>query len=487
MEEDANTKSALLTTLPLELLPDILSFLPDKKSLLNAALTCHAFNNAYNSRKTYIASSVLFSRMHESVYQEAVVFYRLVREDWYGAEAGVQAIHNVFAMDRTLDEERIPFDDRMTMEDIQAMHLFHDDVEWWVKRITTNLKRDHPILEADDSPFQLTPAVFNRFKRAIYRLYMYIDFTEKGFASSCASNGRYNRLVSPYEQDGLDENRRYSLGWLEEYRLDRAFCAQYSTAEIEQMINVYELLIAEVSIRKSLCLKKVDSYNTDKSSAIIEDGFEIGTLMRTHTNLPNPGMPMVIQGLGFLREFVNARTYTERLNLMCLVNSNDWRPHVSFRARFPTVDMQLVCDIHRSGLSSEDLKRFANEPDPLWLSRVPFYDDGDVGPQWAWRKFGRHAAKFGGEPYHTSRVARPWGYVFWDCQMLEAANLIRLNEDATRDLMPIIDPRHQIYKPWFRFREWHSPAARQMIALTSYVRAVLQARYHHLAGQSHQD
>ncbi|RTE83681.1 hypothetical protein BHE90_001780 [Fusarium euwallaceae] len=469
MEKDPNTKSALLTTLPLELLPNILSFLPDKKSLLNAALTCRTLNDAYNSRKTYIASTILFSRMDESVNQEAVIFYRLISEVWYGAEAGVQAIHNVFAMDRTLDEEQIPFDDRMTMEGIQNMHLFHEDVEWWVNRITTNLKKDQPILEGDDSPFQLTPTVVNRFKRAIYRLYMYMDLTEKGLTSSCVSNGGYNRVVSPDELEGPDERWCYSLGRLEEYRLTRAFCAQYSTAEIEQMINVYHMLITEVSL------------------PIIEDGFEIGTLMRTHTDLPNPGIPMVIQGLGFLREFVNARTYMERLNLLCLVNSNDWRRHVAFQHRFPTIDTQLMCDIHRSGLSIEDLKKFANEPDPLWLSRVPFYDDGDVGPQWAWRKFNRQAAKFGGKPYNTDRVARPWGYVFWDRQMLEAANLIRLNEDATRDLMPIVDPQHQIYKPLFEFRPWQTPAARQMIALTTYVRTVLQARYHHLAGQSHQD
>ncbi|KAI8657864.1 hypothetical protein NCS57_01165900 [Fusarium keratoplasticum] len=202
MDEDPNNNSAFLAKIPIEIISHTLSFLPDKKSLLNSILTCRDFNNAYNLRKTYIASSILIRPMHQSVYEEAVIFYHLTREQWHGARAGIQAIHRVFAKERTLDEEQLPVNQRMNMEGIKDMHFFHDNVEWWANRITTNLKRDHPVLMGDDSPFQLTPAVVNRFKRAIYRLYMYINVMDKAIASACADNGGHNHPIPEAEREG---------------------------------------------------------------------------------------------------------------------------------------------------------------------------------------------------------------------------------------------------------------------------------------------
>ncbi|KAJ4183527.1 hypothetical protein NW755_009562 [Fusarium falciforme] len=202
MDEDPNNNTTFLVKIPIEIISHTLSFLPDKKSLLNSILTCRVFNNAYNLRKTYIASSILIRPMHQSVYEEAVIFYHLIREQWHGARAGIQAIHCVFAKERILDEEQLPVNQRMTMKGIKDMHFFHDNVEWWANRITTNLKRDHPVLSGHDSPFQLTPDVVNRFKRAIYRLYMYIDVMDKAIASACADNGGHNRTIAEAEREG---------------------------------------------------------------------------------------------------------------------------------------------------------------------------------------------------------------------------------------------------------------------------------------------
>lgn len=202
MDKDTNTHSAFLAKIPIEIISHTLSFLPDKKSLLNSILTCRDFNNAYSLRKTYIASSILIRPMEQSVYEEAAIFYHLIHEQWRGARAGIQAIHRVFAKKRTLDEAHLPVRQRMNIEEIKVMHVFHDNVEWWAGRITTNLKRDHPVLSGHDSPFQLTPAVVNRFKRAIYRLYMYIDVIEKAIASACADNGGNNRITTEAEREG---------------------------------------------------------------------------------------------------------------------------------------------------------------------------------------------------------------------------------------------------------------------------------------------
>lgn len=197
--------------------------------------------------------------------------------------------------------------------------------------------------------------------------------------------------------------------------------------------------------------------------------------MPSYIDCPNVGMPVIVQGLRFMRDFVSAPTYNQRYTLMQAVDSDDWRPDLSLRARFPLGDMQLFYDMHTCGLTHEELKELVNEPDPLWVSRVPFYDDGDIGPQWAWRKFSTRAPIFGGEFYHTVHVARPWGYVFWDHHMLEAGNLIRLNEDATQDLMPTVDPGHKIYTVWCPFLPWRTAEACRTISLAFYVKTALRA------------
>ncbi|KAI8658824.1 hypothetical protein NCS55_01160400 [Fusarium keratoplasticum] len=225
------------------------------------------------------------------------------------------------------------------------------------------------------------------------------------------------------------------------------------------MINVCELLVAEMA---------------PSINRFIDQDIELGALMPAYVDCEAAGMPMVVQGLGLMRDFINARTYNQRYTLMQTVNSDDWRPERSVRARFPLGDLQLFYDYHHCGLTPEDLKELVNEPDPLWVSRVPFHDDGDIGPQWAWRKFNARSALFGGEFYQTAHVARPWGYVFWDHRMLEAGGLIRLNEDATRDLMPTVDPRHRIYTLWCPFLIWRTVEACRKIRLAYYVKAALR-------------
>ncbi|WAO94182.1 Hypothetical protein NCS54_01175200 [Fusarium falciforme] len=225
------------------------------------------------------------------------------------------------------------------------------------------------------------------------------------------------------------------------------------------MSNVCELLIAEIA---------------PSINRFIDQDIVLGALMPGYVDCPASGMPMVVQGLRFMRDFVNARTYNQRYTLMQTVDSDDWRPERSIRTRFPLGDLQLFYDIHRCGLTSEDLKELVNEPDPLWVSRVPFYDDGDIGPQWAWRKFNGRAAQFGGEFYQTVHVARPWGYVFWDHHMLEAGGLIRLNGDATRDLMPTVSPRHRIYTPWCPFLPWRTVEAYRKVRIAYYVKTALR-------------
>ncbi|EEU44480.1 uncharacterized protein NECHADRAFT_85066 [Fusarium vanettenii 77-13-4] len=411
MDEEPNNGSAFLAKIPIDIISHTLSFLPDRKSLLNSILTCRDFHNAYNLCKTYIASTIFIRSMPQSVYEEAAIYYHLTREQWHGARAGIQAINRVFAKKRTLDEGQLPVNQRMTIKDIKTMHIFHDNAGWWANRIATNLKRDHPVLSGHTSPFQLTPTVLNRFKRAIYRLYI-------------------------------------------------AFFSHFSTVEAEQTINVCELLVAEIA---------------PSLNRFIDQDIGLGGLVPGYVDCAAADMPMVVQGLGLMRDFINARTYNQRYTLMQTVNPDDWRPERSVRPRFPLGDLQLHYDFHHCGLAPEDLKELINEPHPLWVSRVPFYDDGDIGPQWAWRKFNARAALFGGEFYQTMYVARPWGYTFWDYHMLDAGNIIRLNEDATRDLMPTLGPGHKIFTIWCPFLQWRTVEACRKVRLAYYVKAALRA------------
>ncbi|KAL2677186.1 hypothetical protein Neosp_010954 [[Neocosmospora] mangrovei] len=226
------------------------------------------------------------------------------------------------------------------------------------------------------------------------------------------------------------------------------------------MLNICELLVAEIA---------------PSLNRFIDQDIGLGALMPDYVDCAAPGMPMLVQGLGFMRDFINARTYNQRYTLMQTVNEDDWRPERSIRAHFPLGDLQLHYDFHHCGLTPEDLKNLINEPHPLWVSRVPFYDDGDIGPQWAWRKFNARASLFGGVFYHTMYVAHPWGYTFWDYNMLEDGNIIRLNEDATRDLIPALGPGHKIYRVWCPFLQWRTVEAIRKARLAFHVKAALRA------------
>ncbi|KAJ4323648.1 hypothetical protein N0V84_004256 [Fusarium piperis] len=461
MDRDPNYNSAFLVKIPIEIISYTLSFMPDKKSLLNTILTCRVLNNAYSQRKAYIMTSILFSHMHESVYQEAIVFHRIKREQWNGARAGVRAVHRAFDPDRTIDQGQLPPHKRISLTEIELLHLFHEGVEWWANRIATNLKRNHSVLNTNPSPFVLTPDIMNRFKRAIYRLYMYIDILEKTIATGCADNGGFNRPVTDRERE--EANWCPLLDHLEEHRIQRAFYSHYSTAEIEQMMNICELIVTEIA-------PELNSY--------IQYDIELGSILPNFVDQPKFGMPMVVQGLQFMRTFVTARSYYQRRRLMTDVNLADWIPEHTIRAQFPSQDEKLIYDILHCGLGADDLKELENEPDPLWVSRKPFYDDGDNGPQLAWRKFNHHIGLFGGDNYNSDLQCRPWGYVFWSQSMLEGAGFMATRDDGTVDLRPPISPYHRFYRPQpYAYARWRTCHAARWASLARHVKRYLRTMW----------
>lgn len=475
MDENQNKIPVFVVEVPLEIISLMLSFLPDKQSLLSAILCCRGMNYAYLLHRRHIVSSILVSRMYKSVNKEAALFYRICKEQWDGARAGVRAIRRIFTETLTLDQDELAVTERMPLGDIQLMYLFHEDVEWWTNRIITNLKRTQPLL-CGPSPFQATPAVENRFKRAIYRLYSYISILEKTMACACADNEGFNRPVTDAERE--ETSWCSLLDHLEEHRILRAFYSHFSTAEVEQMMVICELLVSEITPCTSLFQKEnLNSFKANISPAInvfMQYDIEMGCLMPGFVDEPKFGMPMVVQGLRFMREFVHARNYNHRGQLLNLVNRNDWIPGRTTRAYFPTQDHRLQYDLEHCGLDSEDLKELANEPDPLWVSRVPFYNDGDSGPQLAWRKFNDEAARFGGQSYNTGRHARPLAYVFWDGDMLAAANLLHFNEDGAPDLKVVIPPAHDFYRTLSPYTRWKTVRATQWAFLARYIKTMLR-------------
>ncbi|KAM0433988.1 hypothetical protein ACHAPT_003932 [Fusarium lateritium] len=445
MEDDPSNKCPLLEKVPMELLTNILCLLPDKKSLLSTIQTCRALHEAYDMNKSTVATAILFSPMHESVYQELVVSQHLRQQQWHSCQGGMRAIDKAFSMPRFFTPNQL------SIERIKLMFTFHENVEWFATRITTKLKNNHPVLK-DRPAFKLCASVLNRVRRSLYRLDTYIRIAEKMIRFHLAEDGGVNRRCTPAEKQ--EAHWCHCFAEIEEHRIKKTFFAQFSSAEIEQMFCILGLLVTEIA----------PDFNR-----FIEYDIEMGFYCPNYISNTRMGMPLICQGLGFLRAFICARTYSRQYEVMRAMHPRDWSHTNSTRAHYPRQDDKLTSDLHNARLTAE---QWRGQPVPPWIYRTPFYDDGDFGPDLAWRKFGLISGLFDDEQFMTLDMARPWGYVFWDLEMLEAAELVKIDNEGNDTLE--VHRHNPIYAEWFPFLGWNNLMAAERMMLACNVKSSLR-------------
>ncbi|KAF4974987.1 hypothetical protein FZEAL_8171 [Fusarium zealandicum] len=424
---DDSKKLSALELVPIEVLTYTLSFLQDRQTLRSAILSCPALHDAFAQHKALVASSVLFQSMDEGVYQECVVAFNLGLEKWRDADDGVGVIDRVFDMDRVIDNMHLTF------PQVESMWRQHKSVEYFANGIFELLKEQRTVIRELDA-FQLTASVLARFQRSLYRLEMFhmvIQITMDSWYYGYGSEG---------EDDGEDEEDEEDEdpGWgdksfwtwlmreLGEGGLRKAFFSRFSAAEIEQMICIRDLLVSYVGPGFNCFLERdielgaqTQSYITGTScgngTILVAEG--LSSLFVFMTKNGGNKWPKLLQWLSFKEEYRIPRSHF----LMKDVQVEDYLEHWR-QIAFWTYDERV----------------------PLSLFRKPFYDDGDPGPEWAWRKFGPLCEKASPWTFFTSRDAQPWGYVLWDLDMLNKSRLMDAEENGIVDKLPNIDEDHPL-------------------------------------------
>ncbi|KAF4967240.1 hypothetical protein FSARC_5152 [Fusarium sarcochroum] len=435
-------KLSSLEQMPIDALAYALSFLPDKETFRSAIFSCPAFYNAFKHRKAYITSSVLFSSMDDGVYQEFVVAFNMKREEWKGAKAGVKAINRVFAEKRCIDNQLLNF------LQVKSMWRFHQSVEYFADRIANSLIKEHPVVK-HNSAFSINPNVRSRFQRSLYRLDMYVKIAEDMIDSYYYDNGGKNR--EPTEAELKEAHWVHCLKEVEEHRILKALHGQYSAVEVEQLSSVCGLLVTEIA----------PALNT-----FLEKDIGLGTQLPYYLNHPLcPGaMDLIAQGLPFLHDFMEAGTQFERYKVFHRIEPIDWDPQRLTRPPFPSNDEKLACVLHDIDAVPGMWK---HELTPDFIMREPFFPDSDCGPASAWAALSRFAVFLTDQdPNFTPLVCLPWGYVFWDIEMLQNAGFTNIKEEDHREEGFTVPEDHPLYENWNPYAKWCTERATQFLLLS---------------------
>ncbi|RBR23067.1 uncharacterized protein FIESC28_04062 [Fusarium coffeatum] len=387
------TKTSLtLTDLPIEILSHSLSFLPNRRPVRNAITSCSALHDAFKNKPSYIASCVLFNSMSDGVFEEACVVNNLKNESWKGAKAGIKAIH------RAYNSRMIPGRD-LTFENVKEMWKLHKAVVYFGRQIPRTLINENPVTSQKDY-FYVTRLVRSRFQRALYRFSAYLDIMEKLRASPLHDHGGKSRPLT--EAEKVEAPAVTSLSGLDDHRVLLAWHSHYCTVEIEQVSGICGLLINQIA----------PTFND-----FLEHDVELGS--RLHKYIVHPQQPRsmspIALGLPFLHKFMTAPARTLQQDVIYPVLEHvEWNPRDISRIPFPSTDEALNAKVFETDARPG---MWANEPLLECIIRTPFFKDPDKGPP------------------------LPWGYVFWDLNMLENAGFKNINmEDRINSDLDVTFP-----------------------------------------------
>ncbi|KAM0343076.1 hypothetical protein ACHAPU_008977 [Fusarium lateritium] len=446
MEEN----SPCLENMPLEVISHMMSFLPNRSSIRAAMQSCSKLYSAFKNRQAYLASCILFNSMDESVYREAITTFNLKNAEWKGAKAGVETVYRVYSK----EERDVLHSQYLTFDRVKEMWRLHKSIEYFAHRIPSSLIRKHPVVKYQGA-FSITPSVRARFQRALYRLDAFVKLMQVTISSFCYDNDGENR--DPTDEELEEAHWVHCLKELEEHRVIKAFDCQYSAAEIEQLSSICGLLLIEIA----------PCFNT-----FLQHDIELGAMVPCYFTEPeNPvTMTLIEQGIPFLYDFITADCRIARSKVLDAVNPPiNWKSYLSTRPPFPRIDEQLACVIHDK---DSEPGKWANMSLPDFITRTPFIEDPDTGPECAFAGLSRFSGLFlpeehDAEPGFPPFLCPAWGYVFWDLEMLENSRLFGINEKDRIANGFRVEMGHPIDSHWNALAKYQGPEATDKL-LVSY-------------------
>ncbi|KAI1270451.1 hypothetical protein F5Y18DRAFT_421945 [Xylariaceae sp. FL1019] len=359
----------MLSTLPTELIEEILSHVGDVRSLLSATQTCRALQNAYFGGKDFILNNAVCYTIHPSVLPDAIASFESrpwkVHALW--TRSGDEALEHrdtitAFAEGLILEHPTAPtfWDSKHAV----ALLRFHSIVEhfaaWIIKtcfsRVSSRL--------GDRPP---TNSEIRRVQSALYRW------------ETCRNLFGLKKLLQddgPFELSGPSD----------------LYFPYFAQHQIEQMLCVDELLTEVVAEPFN------DMVDHDVQWGDIEVPYINDRMDYTATYL-------LARGLEFIFKLSTEKSYTQLRKMLSLDHEVETRCD----------DEPGSCRSYLGEIYDEREEELYHYGRYSGHSRLPVGDDMDPGPQAAWEW---------GYCFHYYEN-RSWGYVFWDMDRLERSGVLQ--------------------------------------------------------------
>jgi hypothetical protein len=127
---------------------------------------------------------------------------------------------------------------------------------------------------------------------------------------------------------------------------------------------------------------------------------------------------------------------------------------------------------------------WADEPIPEYIIRTPFFEDPDKGPVSAWSALSRFKVYFIDEDLwdenieYESLYPLPWGYVFWDLNMLENAGFKNISvEDRINSDFGVTLPAGHIEREEYNpLQKYTSNQATELLYLSHHEKQLMRTR-----------
>ncbi|KAJ2971411.1 hypothetical protein NUW58_g9426 [Xylaria curta] len=375
MVQNGELTPSPINGLPVELLREVLEFLPDVSSLYAAVLSCSLFHSAFLGADETITTKVLLNQIDPNVLPEALVAFESAQLHPHNADPKCREDILDFVA-QNLQQRPTPYRSWSLRKAIQLGRI-HSYVDTFAREFALiALSKCHL------KQFNIPPTLQElcRIERALYRFEVYCNLFRE------IPGRRFSSIPSTIYGE------RKQL-----------FFAKFAPHENEQLGCIHDFLVRAVSPS----FNDVAEYDVHWCAENIDYDNQID----------NPHVQSVLSlGLEKLYEISRAETYEERYRALGAENSPSYNPNFLYDG--------LQEDANERYNDTAALADITPENEKLYMKQ-PFFKDLNPGPKNAWR-WGHIEESQSQWVYQQDREElRQWGYVMWDQSRLDMAGIFQ--------------------------------------------------------------
>ena len=179
--------------MPLELNTAILSFLPDFKSLISAALSCKTLFAALKTYESQIVFAVL--QLHPSVLPEAYAAWQFSQvSDTPDRDEIIGFMKSFFSVRKVPEQV-------WTVKKALPLERLRTYAQYFAQKIPSDLLRDIKRTPLEPDQYQLSQPCLRRFERSLYRFEIYCNLFSHSALDGAERKDVFFSRFAPWENE----------------------------------------------------------------------------------------------------------------------------------------------------------------------------------------------------------------------------------------------------------------------------------------------